>query len=162
MSSNVAVQKWDPWLLPSRYIHFTVLRISDFILKVHCARCHSFLSRGLNSFTEWPKFSPKSHYCWHRNFSWNVTKTFIFFLPLQLQTAPYFDTFLFQILFHYCCFRFSLWHNYVFGFSIGFHFRQLTITLFSWRQAKILDPGTQVTSLDLFENHLNVQIAFVK
>ena len=72
--------------------------ISDFVWKVHCARgAIRFSSRGLNSFTEWPKFAPKSHYCWH--LSWNVTKTFIFFLPLQLQTAPYFDTFLFQIHF---------------------------------------------------------------
>ena len=153
MSSNAAVQKWYPWLLPSRHALYSPassMLISDFVWKVHCARCHSFLSRGLNSFTEWPKFSPKSHYCWHRNFSWNVTKTFIFFLPLQLQTPPYFDTFPFQIL---SLFRFSLWHNYVLGFSIGFHFRQLTITLFSWRLAKILD---------WLENHLNFQIAFVK
>ena len=83
--------------------HFTALlassmQISDFVWKVHCARgAIRFSSRGLNSFTEWPKFAPKSHYCWH--LSWNVTKTFIFFLPLQLQTAPYFDTFLFQIHF---------------------------------------------------------------
>ena len=101
MSNSAAVQKWDRWLLPFRYTLYnpaSSMLISDFVWKVHCARgAIRFSSRGLNSFTEWPKFAPKSHYCWH--LSWNVTKTFIFFLPLQLQTAPYFDTFLFQIHF---------------------------------------------------------------